>query len=118
MVTASLAPGEIIVLESTLIEAAKPTFQSVCSDAVNTKRPPSRDPISLLRCVGDLMSTVAVYRAHSEKCRELALMNGPTNTKILEAMAETWEKLADLRKRDRESEPELFGESLDNLFPF
>ena len=64
------------------------------------------------------MSTVAVYRAHAEKCRELALMNGPTNTKNLEGMAETWEKLADLRKRDRESEPELFGESLDNLFPF
>ena len=44
-------------------------------------------------------------------------MNGPTDKKILEGMAETWEKLADLRKRDRESEPEVFGK-LDNLFPF
>jgi len=69
-------------------------------------------------CVGGLMGTVAEYRTHAEKCRELAFMNGPTDKKVLEWMAETWEKLADLRKRDRESEPEVFGESLDNLFPF
>ena len=63
------------------------------------------------------MRTVAEYRAHAEKCREQAFMNGPTDEKILQGMAETWEKLADLRKRDRESEPEVFGK-LDNLFPF
>jgi len=63
------------------------------------------------------MRTDAEYRTHAEKCRELACMNGPSDKKILERMAQTWEKLADLRKRDRESEPEVFG-SLNNLFPF
>ena len=53
------------------------------------------------------MCAVTEYRTHAEKCRELAFINGPADKKILERMAETWEKLADLRKRDRESEPEV-----------
>jgi hypothetical protein len=51
--------------------------------------------------------TVAEYRIHADKCRELAnLVTTPTEKKILEEMAQSWEKLADLRKGDRESERE------------
>jgi hypothetical protein len=51
--------------------------------------------------------TVAEYRVHAGKCRELAnLVTTPTEKRILEEMAKSWEKLADLRKRDRESERE------------
>ena len=53
------------------------------------------------------MRTVAEYRTHADKCRELAnLVTTPTEKKILEEMAQSWEKLADLRKRDREPERE------------
>jgi hypothetical protein len=53
------------------------------------------------------MRTVAEYRIHADKCRELAnLVATPTEKKILEEMAQSWEKLADLRKGDRESERE------------
>ena len=51
------------------------------------------------------MRTVAEYRTHADKCRELAnLITTPVDKKILEEMAQSWEKLADLRKRDREPE--------------
>jgi hypothetical protein len=53
------------------------------------------------------MQTVAEYRTHAKKCRELAnLVTTPTEKKILEEMAQSWEKLADLREGDRESERE------------
>jgi hypothetical protein len=53
------------------------------------------------------LRTVAEYRVHADKCRELAnLVTTPTEKRILEEMAQSWEKLADLRKRDRESERE------------
>jgi hypothetical protein len=51
------------------------------------------------------MRTVAEYRTHADKCRELAnLVTTPIDKKILEEIAQSWEKLADLRKRDREPE--------------
>ena len=44
---------------------------------------------------------------HADKCLELAnLVTTPTEQKILEEMAQSWEKLAELRKRDRDSERE------------
>jgi hypothetical protein len=50
------------------------------------------------------MRTVTEYRKHAEKCWELAnFTTEPTNKEILERLAETWEKLADLRKRDRDT---------------
>jgi hypothetical protein len=63
------------------------------------------------------MRTVAEYRIHADKCRELAnLVTTPTEKKILEEMAQSWEKLAELRQRDRESEREACcgaGETCD-----
>ena len=57
--------------------------------------------------MGVFMHMVAEYRTHADKCRELANSAAtPVDKKILEWMAYSWEKLADLRKRDRESEPE------------
>jgi hypothetical protein len=50
------------------------------------------------------MRIVTEYRKHAEKCWELA--NFIADKQILERLAKTWEKLADLRKRDREPEPE------------
>ena len=62
-------------------------------------------------------TTVAEYRIHADKCRELAnLVTTPTEKRILEEMAQSWEKLAELRKRDRESEREArcgAGETCD-----
>ena len=56
---------------------------------------------------GVSMRTVAEYIIHADKCRELAnLVTTPTEKRILEEMAQSWEKLAELRKRDRESERE------------
>ena len=53
------------------------------------------------------MRTVAEYKNHADKCRELGnLVTIPTEKRILEEMAQSWEKLAELRKRDRESERE------------
>jgi hypothetical protein len=53
------------------------------------------------------MHMVAEYRTHAVKCRELANSAAtPVDKKILEWMAYSWEKLADLRKQDREPEPE------------
>jgi hypothetical protein len=58
--------------------------------------------------------TVAEYRVHADKCRELAnLVTTPTEKRILEEMARSWKKLADLRKRDRESEREARSGSSD-----
>jgi hypothetical protein len=66
------------------------------------------------------MRTVAAYRIHADKCRELVnLVSTPTEKKILEEMARSWEKLAELRERDRESEREAHcgaGEA-DNAHP-
>jgi hypothetical protein len=57
--------------------------------------------------VGVFMHMVAEYRTHADKCCELANSAAtPVDKKILEWMAYSWEKLADLRKRDREPEPE------------
>jgi hypothetical protein len=56
---------------------------------------------------GVSMRTVAEYIIHADKCRALAiLVTTPTEKRILEEMAQSWEKLAELRKRDRESERE------------
>jgi hypothetical protein len=53
------------------------------------------------------MRTVIEYRKHAEKCWELAnFTTEPADKRTLERLAETWEKLADLRIRDREPEPE------------
>jgi hypothetical protein len=53
------------------------------------------------------MQMVAEYRTHADKCRELANSAAtPVDKKILEWMAYSWEKLADLRKRDRGPEPD------------
>jgi hypothetical protein len=53
------------------------------------------------------MQTVAEYRTHADKCRELAsLITTPIEKKILEEIAQSWEKLAELRKRNREQEGE------------
>jgi hypothetical protein len=50
------------------------------------------------------MRTVTEYRKHAEKRWELAnFTTEPTNKEILERLAEAWEKLADLRKRDRDT---------------
>jgi hypothetical protein len=52
------------------------------------------------------MRTVTEYRKHAEKRWELAnFTTEPTNKEILERLAETWEKLADLRERDRDTPP-------------
>ena len=57
--------------------------------------------------MGVFMHMIAEYRTHADKCRELANSAAtPVDKKILEWMAYSWEKLADLRKRDREPEPE------------
>jgi hypothetical protein len=54
--------------------------------------------------VAVVMRTVTEYRKHAEKCWELAnFTTEPTNKEILERLAETWEKLAALRKRDRDT---------------
>jgi hypothetical protein len=54
------------------------------------------------------MHMVAEYRAHADKCRKLANSAvTPVDKMILEWMAYSWEKLADLCKQDRESEPEV-----------
>ena len=56
---------------------------------------------------GVSMGTVPEYRIHADRCRELAnSMTTPIEKKILEEIARSWEKLADLRERDRESERE------------
>jgi hypothetical protein len=53
------------------------------------------------------MHMVAEYRTHAVKCRELANSAAtPIDKKILEWTVYSWEKLADLRKQDRETEPE------------
>jgi hypothetical protein len=53
------------------------------------------------------MHMVAEYRTHADKCRELANSAAvPVDKKNLEWMACSWEKLADLRKQDREPEPQ------------
>jgi hypothetical protein len=53
------------------------------------------------------MDTVEECRTHAEKCRELAnSMTTPVDQQIFDWMAQAWEKLADLRKLDREPEPE------------
>jgi hypothetical protein len=58
------------------------------------------------------MRTVAEYKIHADKCRELAnLVTTPTEKRILEEMAQSWEKLAELRRRDRESEREAHCEA-------
>jgi len=45
---------------------------------------------------------IAEYKIHADKCRELAnLVTTPTEKRILEEMAQSREKLAELRKRDR-----------------
>jgi hypothetical protein len=70
---------------------------------------PSESGPSIL--AGAFMRTVAEYRIPADKCRELAnLITTPTEKKILEEMAQSWEKLADLRKRDREPEGEVGGQ--------
>ena len=76
----------------------------------NATEPPRADSSLLSRdqvLAGTFMQTVAEYRTHAKKCRELAnLVTTPTEKKILEEMAQSWEKLAELRKSDRESERE------------
>jgi hypothetical protein len=53
------------------------------------------------------MDMVEEYRTRAGKCRELAnLMTTPVDQQIFDWMAQAWETLADLRKLDREPEPE------------
>jgi hypothetical protein len=53
------------------------------------------------------MDMVEECRTHAEKCRELGKsMTTPIDQQIFDWMAQAWEKLADLRKLDREPEPE------------
>jgi hypothetical protein len=53
------------------------------------------------------MDMVEEYRTHAGKCRELAKsMTAPVDQQIFDWMGQAWEKLADLRKLDREPEPE------------
>jgi hypothetical protein len=53
------------------------------------------------------MDMVEEYRTRAGKCRELAnSMTTPVDQQIFDWMAQAWEKLADLRKLDREPEPE------------
>jgi hypothetical protein len=50
-----------------------------------------------------VMRKVADYRNHAEKCRELASsMTRPVDRDTMEQIAQSWEMLADLRKRDLE----------------
>jgi alkylhydroperoxidase family enzyme len=54
-----------------------------------------------------VMDMVEEYRTRAGKCRELAnSMTTPVDQQIFDWMAQAWEKLADLRKLDREPEPE------------
>jgi hypothetical protein len=56
---------------------------------------------------GVLMDMVEECRTRAEKCRELGKsMTTPIDQQIFDWMAQAWEKLADLRKLDREPEPE------------
>jgi hypothetical protein len=58
---------------------------------------------------GVFMRAVAEYRMHAVNCRELAnLMAKPSDKEIFERLAQAWLKLAELRKRDREPELEVF----------
>ena len=51
------------------------------------------------------MRAVTEYRKHAEECRALArLMHNRDKKNILKHLAQTWERLADLRER---LEPEL-----------
>jgi hypothetical protein len=60
------------------------------------------------------MRTVSEYKIHADKCRELAnLVTAPTEKRILEEMGQSWEKLAELRKRDRELEREARCEAVE-----
>jgi len=75
---------------------------------------PRREIAGVLRKVyvalvvsGVFMDMVEECRTHAEKCRELAnSMTTPVDQQIFDWMAQVWEKLADLRKLDREPEPE------------
>jgi hypothetical protein len=57
---------------------------------------------------GSTMRTVEEYRAYAEYCRLLAMQTGKTEyKKVLEEMAQMWERLAKEHERDLEPEPDL-----------
>ena len=45
------------------------------------------------------MKKLHEYREHAAECREMARMAPPAHRQQLEQMAETWEQLADARRR-------------------
>jgi len=48
---------------------------------------------------GDLMRKMNEYIQHAAECRAMARTAPPAHRQQLEQMAETWEQLADARKR-------------------
>ena len=48
------------------------------------------------------MKKINEYLLHVAECREMARTASPTHRQQLEQMAETWEQLADTRKRQLE----------------
>jgi hypothetical protein len=48
------------------------------------------------------LNKINEYLLHAAECREMARTASPTHRQQLEQMAETWEQLADARKRQLE----------------
>ena len=56
---------------------------------------------------GAAMRTVEQYRERAEACRKLAKQVAqPEDKKVLEELAQAWEKLVELRRDDIEPEPD------------
>ena len=48
------------------------------------------------------MKKLHEYREHAARCREMARVASPSHRQQLEQMAQTWEQLAEARKRQLE----------------
>ena len=46
------------------------------------------------------MRRVIEYQNHANECREVARTAPPQHKELLEQLAQSWEKIAELRKRD------------------
>ena len=56
--------------------------------------------VASLGCIGEVrVKKVEEYLEHASECRELARAAHPAHREQLEEMAQTWEQLAEARKR-------------------
>lgn len=61
------------------------------------------------------MKKIHEYHQHAAECRNMARTSSPTHRQQLEQMAETWEQLADARKRQLERQGKAADQESNDL---